>query len=266
MILDPVHRIAFVHVPKCAGTTIRNWLRPALGCDNSWAGPSRHPAFGPYHRAHVPLEVLRDHFPQAYDDLRACRAFALCRAPGPRFQSALAQHLREFHDCSLTQMSPEARAQAARRVIDRLTSDKAYDYLEMVHFLKQSDFIECQGARVVGEVFAIERLSEAIEAIAGATGLETRPPQEKANETRQIRLPSAAPLMRRGRKLAEAVLPQQAFRAVHGRAFRMLTRAQTAERPDTGLPDDVLEFVNRHYRRDHEIHAAALEPRPAPVS
>ena len=98
MILSDEKRFVFVHIPKCAGSTIRFWLKDRVPFDTRFQSYITVNGLGSRHGAHLPLGVLHDHFPDAFDKVRHYRSIAVIRDPVSRFHSAFAQYQREFFD------------------------------------------------------------------------------------------------------------------------------------------------------------------------
>lgn len=96
MIIDDTHQFVFVHIPKCAGSSVHAQLSLFDARDPASHRGGVHPVLGPIHFAHIPLRFLRDHFPAEFAKLGVYRSFALTRDPRARFVSATVQHLREF--------------------------------------------------------------------------------------------------------------------------------------------------------------------------
>ena len=110
MIVSDRHKFAFIHIPKCAGTTVRNRITPYD--DLGGAHHERvedHPVLGPTDFVHLPLYTLRDHFPEEFDKVRRYWSFAVLRNPKSRFFSAVAQRVRMYrgNGVQLRQLSEE---------------------------------------------------------------------------------------------------------------------------------------------------------------
>ena len=96
MIISDRHRFAFVHIPKCAGTSVRKALRPIDARDSIFDGMGTHPHMGMVNYAHFTLDDLSCHFPDQYRKVAEYRSVAIVRDPVDRFFSAIFQRLREF--------------------------------------------------------------------------------------------------------------------------------------------------------------------------
>lgn len=254
MILVDDARFAYVHIPKCAGTTIRNWLsREGVPFDRRFSDYLDVPGIGRYHGAHLTLRVLRGHMPDVFARLTACDSVTVVRDPLPRFASAFAQQQRQFHGRNVALMPPAEIRAALGALLARLAAGEAERDTTLMHFLPQADFIELDGVQVVGTVHAIEDLDRLVAAIAARFGLTSRP--EAANQRRAMRVPWLARPAHQAKRISRAVLPEALWRPLHDAALRRLTRRRESD--DDFVTDDIRAFVAEHYARDRAIHAAA---------
>ena len=88
MIIDDEHRVAFVHIPKCGGTSVRNQLAAIDSCKGEFYGRRPHERLGLLDYCHIPLQTLAREFPTAYEKVGAYQSFAIVREPHARFASA----------------------------------------------------------------------------------------------------------------------------------------------------------------------------------
>lgn len=92
MIISDTYRFAFIHIPKCAGTTVRQYFdkydQKAIE-----SGLKSHPEFGVFDYNHIPLHVLHYFFLTEYEKVRAYYSFAILRDPFARFPSSVNMRL-----------------------------------------------------------------------------------------------------------------------------------------------------------------------------
>ena len=93
MIINRQHDFGFVHIAKCAGSTIRQQLRGIDDAQGRFYRSIEHPVLGWINGNHIPLSVLQEHFPQDLAALRAVRSYTLTRDPMDRFISGVSQLL-----------------------------------------------------------------------------------------------------------------------------------------------------------------------------
>jgi len=256
MIISDQHRFAFVHIPKCAGTSVRKALRPIDETIGQFDHIADHPDMGPTNYGHITLADLARFFPEHYAKVRTFRSMAIVRDPIDRFFSAIFQRLREFKGYEQSQISPtmvDAEAQALARHL--AAADDRLD-LEYVHFNRQSDYIFHAGERVVGEVFALDRLADASAFIEACTGVRLAA-EERENRTAALRLGALQPVVRALRAPYGALLP---------RATRDMIRSHLVSAGVYGAvetrrflkPGSYLDgFLRDHYRDDFDLHEAA---------
>lgn len=181
MIIDDAHRAAFVHIPKCGGTSVSLQFSEL----DSYAGAFRrkgvHPALGSIHYAHIPLAHLEQHYPDEFEKIATYQSFALVRDPHDRFASATFQRLEEFGGASrlnvtskLDITSKQALGEA-REVIRWLADRDTFCDLEYIHFSRQIDYVELRGQRIVDHVFPLENISDMAAALEAFCGIRFDP-------------------------------------------------------------------------------------------
>src|SRR5215469_2320355 len=121
MIIDDEHRVAFVHIPKCGGTSVRRQLAALDSCRGFFYDRRDHDALGRLDYCHIPLAFLAAHFRDAFDKVAAYSAFALVRDPHSRFVSATFQRLALFGGVRRTTATASEALQEAERTIDWLS-------------------------------------------------------------------------------------------------------------------------------------------------
>src|ERR1700744_524201 len=107
MIISDPHRFVFVHVPKCAGTSVRRALRAIDTSDGQFWRIGEHPEMGAVHFAHLTLPDLARYFPETLAKIRDYQSMAIIRDPRDRFFSAIFQRLREFRGIGQSVITPE---------------------------------------------------------------------------------------------------------------------------------------------------------------
>jgi hypothetical protein len=163
MIISDKHRFVFLHIPKCAGTSVR---RP-LSQFNQWteAGPPwtrDHPDLGLLDYAHIPLFVLRDYFPDAFESVRNYWSFTLLRDPFTRFASSVSERFRMYSDRPIRHRSEAEILTSINQTIDYLSSQPRARHLlppEYIYFQRQADYIVLDGERVVESVYTVDEVS-----------------------------------------------------------------------------------------------------------
>lgn len=186
----PGRRLFFIHVPKCAGTSVRRSLLATgetsvapfaadLGISEAEAREVvdhghgiEHPRLGRLHPAHLPLSELEAEMPNTWRVLTNARSFALVRPPRDRFISALMQRMKEFGGAGAIRADDASVRDEAARVCDWLDAHPDSSRLEYIHFARQSGFTDHEGKRIADRVFPVDRTDALAKWIAAETGLE----------------------------------------------------------------------------------------------
>ena len=267
MLINHDHRIAFLHIPKCAGTTVRRPLEPL----NQWeaAGPPwrrEHPELGLLDFAHLPLAVLRDFFPGAFASVVEYRSFALVRDPYSRFASSVSERIRWDGGALLARLSRAELKKSLDTSIGYLSrQDSSLCCLPpgYIHFQRQRDYIVLDGEPVVDAVYPVERvarLREKLSACLGADGVkltESAPSARQVNAALMYRYEGlrrthrvVAPLMARLRR----VLPAPTSRRIDD--WMYVHRDEGAR--SLFDSDHVRDFVSSYYADDLELYARVV--------
>lgn len=172
MIIDDEHRMVFVHIPKCGGTSVKRNLGEFDSSRGGFRRKSDHPTLGTIHLSHIPLRFLKVFYFEEFEKVAAYQAFALTRDPLDRFASATFQRLMEFRGIPRMSITSEMAVKEARAVTEWLNDRDEFCDLEYIHFSRQIDYVELDGRRIVENVFALENiagLAEAMERLVGVT-------------------------------------------------------------------------------------------------
>lgn len=187
MLYSEQANLAFIHVPKNAGKSIRNALAKGTALSYSFLardlGISEARAarvmdeevhvvgLGPVKPAHLPLAVIEARFPATWATIRSAKSFILVRPPRDRFFSALMQRLGEFGDIGAIRADDPLVRREAADVCDWLDQRGPFCDVEYIHFSRQRDYADLHGERVVSAVFPVDRIDLAARWIDARTGL-----------------------------------------------------------------------------------------------
>lgn len=165
MIISDKYKLAFVHIPKCAGTSVRSQL--SVLDDRDGAFESRvevHSELGLLDYVHIPLKILQVYFPDEFKCVAEYRAFAVTRGIHERFASALAQYCNYQTEMPFKRHSSKSIVRQALAVIDVLddltVGGRCPDLLpaELIHFQPQRDYIFCDDKQIVKTLVPLEDL------------------------------------------------------------------------------------------------------------
>ncbi|WP_293882175.1 sulfotransferase family 2 domain-containing protein [Sphingomonas sp.] len=258
MIISDQHRFAFVHIPKCAGTSVRKALRPIDETIGTFDHIAEHPQMGLIHYSHITLPDLALFFPDHFNKVQSFRSLAIVRDPVDRFFSAIFQRLREFKKFDQSQITAPIISQEAAQVIQHLQASRERLDLEYVHFNRQSDYVFNAGERIVDQVIALDRLDDAARYIETCTGIRLAP-QGRENRTADLRFQSLKPIVRALRAPYVALVPH----AKRERLRRGLIRVGIygdVEKQQFVKPGSTLDtFLHDYYRQDFELVAGAAQ-------
>jgi hypothetical protein len=257
VIISDEHRFAFVHVPKCAGTLVRMQLSHLDSYRGAFTGKVDHPVLGRIDLAHLPLQVVADHFPVEFDKLGRYGSAALLREPHERFLSALMQRLRLWRGSSMSLVTREEIVREAAAVMRVLDADPRLMPVAFTHFTRQASFIEFEGRQVVGHLFPVGDLPRFARFVAQWTGHEFDPLRRE-----NFSVAPGRPWMRRVVRLARPVyrriLPQAVKNSLHTRMIRAGIYRSATGLHTSLFGDDILRrFVADYYARDFVLYVAA---------
>lgn len=254
MILSDDHRLAFIHIPKCAGVSVKQPLRAIDSTGGRFSRIGDHPALGRIHYAHIVLRDLAEHFPEEWEKLRAYQSFAVVRDPTERFVSAMFQRLREFKGANQSDITPERIEQEAGAVIRYLETAPGRLDLEHVHFNRQADYLQIGEKRVVEHIFAIENMGAILSFIERSTGIRVE--EERKNRSTEVRFSSLKPIIRMLRAPYAGIVPYAARNRIRSQLIRAGLYADAAKRPLVKPGGRLEGFIRSYYAQDFELHAA----------
>lgn len=174
MIISNTHRFVFIHIPKCAGTTVRN----PIASFNDWklVGPpwqKEHSVIGRLDYGHIPLFTLREYFEEEFEAVTDYWSFAVVRDPFSRFASSVSQHSNRYSDKPIQKRSlGEVRAMIEGS-IDFLSRQPREQHLlppEYIHFQKQLDYVELNGMRIVDKLYTVDNVNVLLEDVGRIVG------------------------------------------------------------------------------------------------
>lgn len=280
----PKAGLFFVHVPKCAGTSIQKALdiegtryvefAQDLGISEGEAarislsdrfkgdfslqaqGGYTHPVMGPIHPVHLPLHYIEAHLPKTWKVLsEAPYSCAVTRAPRGRFLSALMQRMREFGDTGALRVDDPRVKDEAARVCDWLSARDMFCDRDYSHFTRQIDFAELDGTPIIKAHFPMEQTGALTSWIAQSTGLQIDIAESHAR--RQPKRWGKA-MQPAARFVGRTLMPKRLRKVLHPLwiSSGAFTNAKSAY--DTvDLGTDVEKFIRSYYARDAALHAKA---------
>jgi hypothetical protein len=257
--------MAFIHIPKCGGTSISLQLGELDSYGGAFRKPGVHPVLGSIHYAHIPLSFLRDHYPVDFKKVCGYRSFALTRDPHARFASATFQRLEEFGGVRKIDVTSARALAEAREVIRWLGERGPFCDLEYIHFSRQIDYVALEGRRVVDVVFPIERIADLAAALEKRCQTRLDPDRRaNANFGSESRLLSLLHIA----KPVYSRLTTWAFRE----RLLLLARRWKIQSPDALYEEfrrdpRISDFVEEYYAEDFVLYRTAhTHPAETPVA
>lgn len=264
MIVSDQHRFVFIHIPKCAGTSVRAAVLPYHDADERFLRTvEQHPQFGPIDFRHLPLPLLRELDPEVFEKLRVYDSYALLRDPFQRFRSALAQRAKMYLGKEFAQLNKSELRTEIERVQEYLLSCPAVIRPEFIHFTRQSDFVQIDGKRLVQNIFPVEHLDRFACALARHIGADTLSVGH-ANKTTVFRYPQLKQVAQSSSALARRVLPGSVHETLRRSARKVLMKPGGSADASVFEEAQVRDFITSYYKADialyQEVRSGAVVP------
>ena len=183
MIVSHKYKFVFIHIPKCAGTSIRNRLQELDPEAISYWGQEWTPHVGRHvDVAHQPIEALIKHS----DFIRVLReyfVFAFVRNPYERFLSSIAEFGRE--------RSEPLNVGEIEALIPSLTPSALRGNVAYVHFCPMYHFTHVGNKRWVDEIYDFANLEAGLMRFSRAVGISPSEvlPLPSLNVSKNLRQP-----------------------------------------------------------------------------
>lgn len=253
MIISKRHDFGFVHIPKCAGSTIRQQLRELDDLGGKFYHTMTVPGFGRINGNHVLLTVLERYFPEDLAALRAVTSYAILREPEDRFISAVAQYLRA-NVREPSELSAKEILAETGRIIASLRDDPEQRVMRNVIFYRQTDYVYLHGERVIDHLYTMDDLAPLFDRLEARHGLKLER-DTVWNPTVTYRIPGSSGGIKRAKDVARRMLPVRTYTAVRDMGVRLLTTRGVAQL-DAALKGsaEVQDFVAMHYAEDAALY------------
>ena len=173
MIIDDQHKFVFVHIPKCAGTTIRQALQQFDSTHGRFAHAHGNlPGVGRIDMGHIPLCRLKDYFPEEYKKVKQYFSVAVVREPYTRFCSSLYQHLAMYGERpvkTLTRIHFKNALDNTIKYLDKNKNEACLNY-NYIHFQRQNSYVFDNGERLINRLYSTLSLDRMFEDISEQVG------------------------------------------------------------------------------------------------
>lgn len=255
--------MGFVHIPKCAGSTVRWQLRDRDELEGKFFGSTRIDDLGKVNLNHLPMSWLKMYFPDAFQSLNSVRSYTLVRDPMDRFVSAVAQRIRSDLQQEPSEMTAAAILGETSEILRYLESLQDFPDYDYVYFARQRDYVFDGAEQVVQEVWPVERLNSMLDILEQDHGIVLKRDQ-KWNPTVTYHHPWMIKPLNRLKDAAKSLLPVGPYAALRDAAIRTFTSSGSPVLEDTlHTSDAVKRFVADYYAEDARLHRTALVKHPS---
>lgn len=258
MIISPRHKFVFVHIPKCAGTSVRTQL---IKCDPDHIGMGEvgsHPLLGNIDYGHVPLSLLRQHFPENYSYLERFTSYAVVRDPLDRFGSSLRQMLWRYDNRPMTLIPQEELRGLTLKALEDVAAELDRPSSKYIFFARQRDFIYGEDRRIVDHLIPMELVPDFIAHIGRITetAMESG---TRSNQNVELRFKRVGGLAYRVNDVLRRSLPLDVHARIKNMSLRLLSAKKSAAEASGILQmEEVRSFVETHYAQDAQIHREVI--------
>ncbi|GHC32489.1 sulfotransferase family 2 domain-containing protein [Aidingimonas halophila] len=176
MIISNKYRFVFVHIPKCAGTTVRAVLQ--VFDDRNGFYTSRveqHEDLGRLDFVHIPLFILEQYFSSELERIKRYWTFSVLRDPYSRFPSSVSQRMKKYGPGAVHTQSIKQVKKEVDEAIAYLSNQPKKPHLlpaEYIHFQKQRDYVELNGEWVVDTLYRLDQIPKLFQDVSNRTSGE----------------------------------------------------------------------------------------------
>jgi hypothetical protein len=264
MIICPTQKFVFVHIPKCAGTSVRSQI---VRCDSDHVSLGRvrlHDMLGKIDYGHIPLDQLREYFPAEYAAVRQLDSFAIVRDPLARFGSALRQVIWQYEKRPMTLIPPHELREKTLNMLDQVAQQIDDPSHPFIFFARQNRFIFDGDIRIVDHLIPLDMVPDFIGYLSRRTGtaMETG---VRANQNVDLKVKGRLGQMAyQVNGAMRRVLPRGLHDRIKDAALRVLA-GKTSAAQSSGLLDlpEVKAFVSEHYAADIALYRQVVADRAA---
>ena len=257
MIISHEAKFVFIHIPKCAGTFIRDPLTAIDSYDGRFTARVEHHAeLGMVDFVHLPLNTLRQYFPEEFDCVMHYESSAVVRDPISRFRSSVSQYLDTQTDRPLRAHTHKSLRASISELIDKIKRADSRSALlphDLIHFQRQVDYLFIDDEVVIKHVFPLERCEElfslsclrdaALPTISRAASTQVR------NDARVYRGPSVAVVANLMRRFAPSLAKKLPLNAKHAIRKNLFTERDNVF-GEVFQEESTLDFLSEFYDQD----------------
>ena len=252
MIISDKYKLAFVHIPKCGGTTVKLSMAALDDRGGLYSKVQIHPELGRMDYTHIPLRIMKRYFAEDFECVRTYRSYALCREPMDRFLSAVLQRIMVYDQARRRETLPRDALRAEiERVIGYLSEHDTIDNHRFIHFEKQCSFLFSDSEQVVDRIFRLCDMDRMFEEIAACTNLQIGR-QAALNQSLYARNVAARFLVEKVWPIGRRLLPHRLAATRHRLKSYLFVPARQ-RLGDVLESSEAREFIERYYACDLEL-------------
>lgn len=263
MIICPNHNFVFIHIPKCAGTSMRIQI---MKCDPDYIAlgrPKVHPELGKIDYGHIPLSTLQEFFPDHYAYLDKFDSFAIVRDPLERFGSALRQVMWQYEKRPMTLIPASEMRDRTLRMLDEIHSEIDNPSYRFIFFARQSSFIYLESRKVVKKLVPVSLVPNLINYLGRRTNTKLEA-EARANQNVELRFKGIGKSAYGINTFLRERLPTGIHSRIKTSVLKVIASKRSAAEAN-GILDmpEVQDFVATHYKWDDEIYESVMDDKLA---
>jgi hypothetical protein len=176
LIISNKYKFSFIHIPKCAGSHIKNALQQFNDGENYTKRIGALNNIENVDFAHLPLKFLKNNIPHEYEKLCEFETYAIVRDPEERFYSAFSQYVKKKHRVGVKDLDIIQLKIYLNDVICWLKDNGELEIYpsEFIYFMPQCKFIFCDNQQIVKGLYFIDDLDVFVKDLESYLGTEIR--------------------------------------------------------------------------------------------
>lgn len=211
MIFNTKTNRCFIHIPKCAGTSVRKALSQYHDADpsylNTWV---RTDDYGMRYAGHLTASLLKVIDPTSYALVKRATIYSVIRDPEERFMSAFSQYCRKYRE-PIQYLEIQTQEKILGELIDDLRQAfKEPDPLpaHFTHFTPQVDFLTYPEA--ILKLYPISDVNLLVRDFTDGLGVPEFKQVERLNQSRYFKNAMTRRLVKCARRILPPALKQNA--------------------------------------------------------
>lgn len=256
MLVSQRHKTAFVHIPKCGGSTVRHQFSNISDIGTDFSGFFKHPALGPVRLGHLPLWAVSEYYPEAFEILTRCQSHALSRNVFDRFESAVSQHLFQHQKKRINDFDLDEVLKVSQDIIENIRSNDRLVSAQYCHFIRQADFIFLEGERIIDKVYPLSAINQLVKDLSAATG-STASTALQSNQTLHFKVKGSEKVFRQLSGMTKRILPLKIHSHAKKIAKNLFTEKGSTHKGFAQRNNAISDFIRTYYAQDIILFDAA---------